>query len=51
VLPVADEAVNATLPHLPAIVANMVRFQRLTGWPLCGTWGRRTKDPSVIEFF
>jgi len=31
VLPVADEAVNATLPHLPAIVSDMVRFQRLTG--------------------
>lgn len=29
--PVADDVVEATLPHLPAIVADMVRFQRLTG--------------------
>ena len=28
---VADEVVNATLPHLPEIVADMVRMQRLTG--------------------
>jgi integrase len=28
---VDDELVEATLPHLPAIVADMVRFQRLTG--------------------
>jgi len=31
VAPVADEVVGATLPHLPEIVADMVRFQRLTG--------------------
>ncbi len=31
VLPVSDEAVDATLPHLPAVVADMVRLQRLTG--------------------
>jgi hypothetical protein len=31
VLPVADTAVDATLPHLPPIVADMVRVQRLTG--------------------
>ena len=31
VQPVADDVVNATLPHLPEVVANMVRFQRLTG--------------------
>src|SRR5262249_26288336 len=31
VLPVDDATVNATLPHLPPIVADMVRFQRLTG--------------------
>lgn len=31
VLPVSDEMVEATLPHLPATVADMVRFQRLTG--------------------
>ncbi len=31
VLPVADSVVNATLEHLPAIVADMVRLQRLTG--------------------
>lgn len=29
--PVSDEVVDATLPHLPAVVADMVRFQRLTG--------------------
>lgn len=31
VLPVADIAVDQTLSHLPPIVADMVRFQRLTG--------------------
>jgi integrase len=31
VLPVADELVDATLPHLPEIVGDMVRLQRLTG--------------------
>ena len=31
VLPVADELVDATLPHLPVVIADMVRFQRLTG--------------------
>jgi integrase len=31
VLPVADIIVNATLAHLPPIVADMVRLQRLTG--------------------
>lgn len=31
VRPVDDETVDATLPHLPEIVADMVRFQRLTG--------------------
>jgi integrase len=30
VLPVEDMLVEATLPHLPPIVADMVRFQRLT---------------------
>ena len=29
--PVADEVVEATLPHLPAVIADMVQFQRLTG--------------------
>ncbi len=29
--PVADDVVEGTLPHLPAVVADMVRFQRLTG--------------------
>ena len=28
---VADAVIDATLPHLPAVVADMVRFQRLTG--------------------
>ena len=31
VLPVEDGAVEAVLPHLPAVIADMVRFQRLTG--------------------
>jgi integrase len=29
--PVDDAVVEATLPHLPEVVADMVRFQRLTG--------------------
>jgi integrase len=29
--PVDDKVVEKTLPHLPAVVADMVRFQRLTG--------------------
>lgn len=29
--PVSDDVVDATLPHLSAVVADMVRFQRLTG--------------------
>ena len=29
--PVDDRTVDATLPHLPAVVADMVRFERLTG--------------------
>ncbi len=31
VRPVEDSVVEATLPHLPTVVADMVRFQRLTG--------------------
>ncbi|HLA84473.1 MAG TPA: hypothetical protein VJL29_06740 [Thermoguttaceae bacterium] len=31
VKPVPDHLVEATLPHLPAVVADMVRLQRLTG--------------------
>ena len=31
ILPVLDAVVQETLPRLPAIVADMVRFQRLTG--------------------
>jgi integrase len=31
VLPVDDRLVDATLPHLPEVIANMVRFQRLSG--------------------
>jgi integrase len=31
VLPVEDVVVNATIPHLPPIIADMVRFQRLVG--------------------
>jgi integrase len=31
VSPVADNILRATLPYLPSVVADMVRFQRLTG--------------------
>jgi len=31
IAPVSDAVVNTTLPYLPAVVADMVRFQRLTG--------------------
>jgi integrase len=31
ILPVEDSVVDATLPHLPEVVADMVRLQRLTG--------------------
>jgi integrase len=31
VLPVSDELIAATLPHLTSVVADMVRFQRATG--------------------
>jgi integrase len=31
VLPVADEIVQQTLPHMPEIVSDMVRLQRMTG--------------------
>ena len=31
VKPIPDRIVEATLPHLPEVVADMVRFQRLTG--------------------
>ena len=31
ILPVDDATLDATLPHLPQIVADMVQFQRLTG--------------------
>jgi integrase len=31
IAPVDDQVVDATLPHLPEVVADMVRFQRLTG--------------------
>jgi len=31
VLPIGDDVVEATLPHLPAVVADLARFQRYTG--------------------
>jgi integrase len=31
ILPVDDATVDATLPHLPSVVADMVRLQRATG--------------------
>lgn len=33
--PVSDAVVDATLPHLPPVVADMVRFQRLVGCRPC----------------
>ena len=44
VLPVDDAVVEATLPHLPAVVADMVRLQRLLGCrpgEVCMTAARR----------
>jgi integrase len=29
--PVPESVINSTLPHLPAVIADMVRLQRLTG--------------------
>jgi integrase len=31
IMPISDEVVEKTLPYLPEVVADMVRFQRLTG--------------------
>jgi integrase len=31
ILPVDDATVDATIPHLPVVVADMIEFQRLTG--------------------
>lgn len=31
ILPVPDDIVDATLPHLPSVIADMARFQRLSG--------------------
>ncbi len=31
VMPVDDATVQATLPHLSPVVADMIRFQRITG--------------------
>lgn len=31
VMPIANEVIDSTLPHLPGVVADMVQFQRLTG--------------------
>lgn len=46
--PVADELVEATLPCLPSIVADMVRIQRLTG---CRPGEVRIMRPCDIERF
>lgn len=44
VRPVAEEVVEATLPHLPAVVADLVRFQRLTGCRPEDAWAVRPGD-------
>ncbi len=46
VRPVADEVVEATLPHMPPVVASMVRFQRLTG---CRPAEARLLQPCLID--
>ncbi len=46
ILPVEDSVVEATIPHLPPIVADMVRFQRLVGCrpsEVCGL------KPSMVD--
>ncbi len=42
--PVPDERVDATLPHLPPVVADMVRVQRLTGMRPQEVVGMRPDD-------
>jgi integrase len=42
--PVADDVVDATLPHLKPVVAAMVQFQRLTGARPGEVCGMRPKD-------
>jgi integrase len=44
VLPVAEDAIEATLKHLPPIVADMVQVQRLTGARPGETCDMRPKD-------
>lgn len=54
VAPVADEVVDATLPHLPPVVADMVRVQRLTGMrpgEVCSmTWAEIDRTGKVWTF-
>lgn len=44
VRPVSEEVVQATLPHLPPVVADMVRLQRLTGCRPEDVWAIRPGD-------
>ena len=44
--PVADETVNATLPHLPHVVADLILFARLCG---CRPCEARTLRPCDID--
>ena len=46
VLPVSNEVVDATIEHCPPIVADMIRFQRLTG---CRPGEVRTIKPGEID--
>ena len=46
VAPVSDVKVNATLPHLSRVVADMVRFQRLTG---CRPGEVCSLTPSMVD--
>lgn len=47
--PVADDVVDQTLPHLPPVVADMVRFQRLTGTRPGEVCGIRPADVDRTE--
>lgn len=49
VKPVENAVVEATLPHLPEIVADMVRFQRLTGTRPGEVCGLRPADIDRTE--
>ncbi len=45
--PVPDEVVQATLPHLPTVVADMIRLQRLLGCRPQDVCGLRPGDLEI----